>query len=140
MAHDAPLERDRYDPAALLSQLTGQVPGTDGGEWCFRFDLAGEWTPAYLPADVREHGTARSHLTEFLKQIRELDNSVQASLEARWRSTGWALQNFKLYIGWIRVGDRLITVRYWGTIVNTEHEVVFQRCEDGRWVPVGEDA
>jgi hypothetical protein len=140
------LERDRYDPSILLSQLAAQMPGKDGDEWCFTFKYDGQHTDdfwAYLPDDTREHENARSRLAEFLAQIRQIDNLVQASFEAEYHATGVDLRDLKLHIGWLKVADQTITVRYWGTVVNTEWEVVFKRLETGQWVesnPAGRSA
>lgn len=114
------------------------MPGKDVDEWCFRFRCADQALGiddfmAYLPEQESEHENLRTRLAEFISQIRTLDNLVQTSCESEHHSSGIGASNFKLHIGWIKVADQVITVRYWGTVVNTEWEAVFARSKDGSW-------
>lgn len=134
------LRRDRYDPETLLLQLGGQQPQKDHGDWYLSVQFSDATDRGiddfcvYLPEDESEHERARSRLTSFLRQIRECDNAVQTMLESECTAGGHTLRDFKLHIGWMRVVDRVIVVRYWGTTVNTEREGVFRQTRDGAWV------
>jgi hypothetical protein len=128
------LPRDRYDPAELIAQLTNQPLGADSGVPCFWLVLKGDRPPVYFSDGAGGQEHARAGLAEFLAEIRALDNRVQASLEAEFRSVGGALDDFRLYIGWVRVDDGHVTVRYWGEVVNIEYEALFQKDDHGKWV------
>ena len=132
------LVRDRYDPDDLLSQLARQQAGKDGREWCFRFEsydpaMDNDDFIAYLPEDKRQHADARARLASFISHIRTFDNVFQDSCEEDHRAGGVRLADVKLHIGWLRVAANVVTVRYWGTVVNTEFEVQFQQNGEGRW-------
>ena len=146
------LQRDRYDPSVLLAQLSGQVPSKDVTEWCFTFrcsdpenEVYDFW--AYLPDDEGKHEKSRILLADFLTHLREFDNLAQATIESDYqrasrqppRGVTIRLQDYQLHIGWMRVVDPVVIVRYWGTHVNTEWETGYRRSDDGRWTVVETD-
>jgi hypothetical protein len=142
MTEKATLARNRYDPLDLLAQLDDQRPAMDGSEWCFRFmchkrEFGTDDFFAYLPQDERQHANARSTLVSFIAEIRTIDNAFQVSCEEDLRRHGTRLQDYKLHIGWISVAENAVTVRYWGTVVNTEYEMQFRQNDAGTWSEVG---
>src|SRR5689334_17054530 len=100
------LRRDRYESDALLSQLAKQLPAKDGRKWCFRFkcnDASRDVVdfPAYLPDETNLHDFYRTRLAQFFEHLSSLDNLVQESCEAEFKSSQSDLVNFKFHIGWI---------------------------------------
>lgn len=127
------LERDRYDPADLETQLMKQTPELEGDTWTYSF-VGRE--PEFGVSLQNEGGTiselASKRLRQVLQDLRELDNAVQESCEREAAASTRHLNNFKLDMRFIDLTGPTTKMLYYGTYVNTEWEALFT-YEDGKW-------
>ena len=103
---------------------------------CNKFDPELDDFEAYLPESTQEHEPCRALLLDFFEHINELDNMVQDSCESEHKQSGMDISIYKLHIGYIDIKEKSITVCYYGTVVNTEWDVEFQKSDQGEWVKV----
>lgn len=135
------LKRNRYGLANLPGQLLNQAPQEDGNDWCFKFecykhDSTLDDFEAYLSKTISDHEQNRIVLLSFLENIDRLDNLVQDSCENDHLQGGLDISNYKLHIGYLDVKENIVTVTYYGTIVNTEWKAEFKIDGLGTWTKV----
>lgn len=122
----------RYDPAALLAQLEGQIPLRDGRTWRLEFQCADaghdvEDFSALLPDSQEEHPRALTVLRDFLANIDILDELTRTADEL-----DIAFIDLQGDLRGENLGDG-VRVTYWGTHCNTDWDAVFKRTRVGEW-------
>lgn len=132
--------RDRYDPSRLTAAFSKAEIIASRGDIYAKLDY--EQFEIYFPGceSLPVPAELREVAERACKSIRVLDNLVQESCQRESDKVEFDDLDdryLRLHIGYLKVFENRVHIRYWGYVVNTEWEAEFDwDALTGEWKPL----